>query len=43
MTGIALGRIASIIIDGLPSPIFIFYLFTEIIFGLIGFALIKKQ
>ena len=43
MTGIASGRVASILIDGFPSPIFIFYLFLEIIFGLIGFALIKKQ
>ena len=43
MTGIALGRIASILIDGLPSPIFIFYLFLEIIFGSIGYIFIKKQ
>ena len=42
MTGLALGRVASILIDGLPSPIFIFYLFLEIIFGLIGYTLIKK-
>ena len=43
MTGIALGRIASILIDGLPSPIFIFYLFLEIIFGFIGYKLIKNK
>ena len=43
MTGIALGRISSILIDGLPSPIFIFYLFLEIIFGLIGYTLIKNK
>jgi len=43
MTGIALGRIVSILIDGLPSPIFIFYLFLEIIFGLIGYTLIKNK
>ena len=43
MTGIALGRIASILIDGLPSPIFIFYLFLEIIFGFIGYTLIKNK
>ena len=43
MTGIALGRIASILIDGLPSPIFIFYLILEIIFGLIGYTLIKNK
>jgi hypothetical protein len=43
MTGIALGRTASILIDGLPSPIFIFYLILEIIFGLIGYTLIKNK
>ena len=43
MTGIALGRVASILIDGLPSPIFIFYLFIEIISGLIGYALLKGK
>ena len=43
MTGIALGRVASILIDGLPSSIFIFYLFIEIISGLIGYALLKGK
>ena len=43
MTGLALGRVVSILIDGLPSPIFIFYLFIEIIFGLIGYALLKSK
>ena len=43
MTGLALGRVVSILIDGLPSPIFIFYLFIEIIFGLIGYALLKGK
>ena len=43
MTGIAAGRIASILIDGLPSPIFIFYLFLEIMFGFIGYTLIKNK
>ena len=43
MIGLALGRVVSILIDGLPSPIFIFYLFIEIIFGLIGYALLKRK
>jgi len=43
MTGLALGRVVSILIDGLPSPIFIFYLFIEIIFGLIGYTLLKRK
>ena len=40
MTGLALGRVTSILIDGLPSSIFIFYLFIEIIFSLIGYSLL---
>ena len=43
MTGLALGRVTSILIDGLPSSIFIFYLFIEIISGLIGYALLKGK
>jgi hypothetical protein len=43
MTGLVSGRVASILIDGLPSPIFIFYLFLEIIFALIGYALLKGK
>jgi hypothetical protein len=43
MTGLALGRVTSILIDGLPSSIFIFYLFIEIIFSLIGYALLKGK
>ena len=43
MTGLALGRVTSILIDGLPISIFIFYLFIEIIFSLIGYALLKGK
>ena len=39
MTGIALGRILSIIIDGFPYPIFLFYTGIEIFSALIGFYL----
>tara|TARA_Y100000992_G_C21272225_1_gene497620 strand:- start:815 stop:1228 length:414 start_codon:yes stop_codon:yes gene_type:complete len=42
MTGIALGRILSIIIDGFPYPIFLFYTVIEIFSALIGFYLIKN-
>tara|TARA_Y100001980_G_C14514300_1_gene289671 strand:- start:488 stop:898 length:411 start_codon:yes stop_codon:yes gene_type:complete len=42
MTGIALGRILSIIIDGFPYPIFFFYTGIEIISALIGFGLIRS-
>ena len=41
MTGIALGRILSIIIDGFPYPIFLFYTVIEIFSALMGYFLIK--
>ena len=40
MTGIASGRTLSLILDGMPSPLFIFYLVVEIIAAIIGFKLI---
>ena len=43
MTGIALGRILSIIIDGFPYPIFLFYTGIEIFSALIGFYLINNS
>ena len=46
MTGIASGRTLSLILDGIPSPLFIFYLVVEVVAALIGFKLIadmKKQ
>ena len=42
MTGIASGRILSLILDGMPSPLFIFYLAVEIIAAIIGFKLISN-
>jgi len=42
MTGVALGRILSLILDGMPSPLFIFYLVVEIIAAIIGFKLISN-
>ena len=43
MTGIALGRILSIIIDGFPYPIFLFYTVIEIFSALMGYFLIKYR
>ena len=43
MTGIAFGRILSIIIDGFPYPIFLFYTGIEIFSALIGFYLINNS
>tara|TARA_A100001037_G_scaffold4434_1_gene4346 strand:- start:53 stop:436 length:384 start_codon:yes stop_codon:yes gene_type:complete len=40
MIGIASGRILSLVLDGMPSPLFIFYLAVEIIAAVIGFKLI---
>ena len=42
MTGIASGRFLSLILDGVPSPLFIFYLAVEIIAAVIGFKLISN-
>tara|TARA_B100001113_G_scaffold20405_1_gene15109 strand:- start:45 stop:428 length:384 start_codon:yes stop_codon:yes gene_type:complete len=42
MTGIASGRALSLILDGMPSPLFIFYLAVEIIAAIIGFKLISN-
>tara|TARA_Y100001970_G_scaffold57734_1_gene73170 strand:+ start:253 stop:636 length:384 start_codon:yes stop_codon:yes gene_type:complete len=42
MTGIASGRFLSLILDGMPSPLFIFYLAVEIIAAVIGFKLISN-
>ena len=42
MIGIASGRILSLVLDGMPSPLFIFYLAVEIIAAVIGFKLISN-
>ena len=42
MTGIASGRTLSLILDGMPSPLFIFYLGVEVIAAIIGFKLISN-
>ena len=43
MTGIALGRILSIIIDGFPYPIFFFYTVFEFFSALMGYFLLKYR
>ena len=42
MIGIASGRILSLVLDGMPSPLFIFYLAVEIIAAVSGFKLISN-
>ena len=42
MTGIGLGRLLSLILDGTPYPAFILYMLLEFIFAIFGFFFIKK-
>ena len=42
MAGVGLGRVLSIIIDGMPDMIFINYLIVEIIGAFLGFKFIKS-
>ena len=42
MTGIGLGRMLSLFIDGIPYPAFILYMLLEFIFAIFGFFFIKK-
>ena len=42
MTGVGLGRVLSIIIDGIPDMIFVNYLVVEIIGAFLGFKFIES-
>lgn len=42
MLGLASGRLLSIVIDGVPSAMLVLYLVLELIFGLLGLALLRK-
>ena len=42
MTGIGLGRLLSLIVDGVPYPAFFLYMLLEFIFAIFGFFFIKK-
>ena len=42
MTGIGLGRMLSLFIDGIPYAAFIIYMLLEFIFAIFGFFFIKK-
>jgi len=42
MTGLALGRVLSIIVDGVPSVLLIGYTVVEIAMGLWGFLILKR-
>ena len=43
MTGIGTGRIISMLIDGMPTSPFLFFLLLEVIFALIGFRFLFTQ
>lgn len=43
MLGLAIGRISSILLDGIPNLILIVYLGLELTFGIIGIAILKKK
>jgi hypothetical protein len=43
MLGLALGRILSLVVDGMPSLLLIGYLGLELIFGILGLILLKKS
>ena len=42
MLGLALGRVLSLVVDGIPSLLLIGYLGLELIFGILGLILLKK-
>ena len=42
MAGLAVGRVVSLLLDGMPNGIFILYLLLEIGFALVAIALIRK-
>ena len=43
MLGLASGRFLSLIIDGVPHPLFIVWMLLEIIFGILGYKYIKSS
>lgn len=42
MLGLAAGRLGSLLIDGLPNRVLIFYLLLELAFGLAGLLLLRR-
>lgn len=42
MFGLAIGRVGSLLIDGLPNRVLIFYLLLELAFGLAGLLLLRR-
>jgi uncharacterized protein DUF4345 len=40
---LALGRILSLIVDGMPSPILLFYLVVELMVGTVGLLVLNRE
>jgi len=40
---LALGRILSLIVDGMPSPMLLFYLAVELVVGSVGLLLLNRD
>jgi Domain of unknown function (DUF4345) len=40
---LAIGRILSLIVDGMPSPIFLFYMAVELIVGTLGLLVLIRE
>jgi len=43
MSGLAAGRVVSLVIDGVPSFVLIFYLLAEAVFAFLSMMAIRKQ
>ncbi len=43
MAGLAAGRVISLIIDGIPGPVLIFYLCAEVVFAVLAFINLSKS
>ncbi|WP_104040408.1 DUF4345 domain-containing protein [Vibrio hyugaensis] len=43
MWGLAMGRLLSLLVDGMPHWLLVAYLFLEFGFGLVGLKMIKKE
>lgn len=42
MLGLAGGRVLSLVVDGMPSPLLVVYLCLEVGFGVVGMILIRR-
>ncbi|EEZ87631.1 hypothetical protein VME_24930 [Vibrio harveyi 1DA3] len=43
MWGLAMGRLLSLLVDGMPHWLLVVYLFLEFGFGLVGLKMIRKE